>query len=101
MARFQTTLIFRGPATFGAVADKYPAPDAVAHIRFDETQHSVSGVTSANYPKRVACSGADRAAQNVQHGDRGRVSNLGLKLVHHLLPDGSFTLEANLPLVLC
>src|ERR1700722_14071273 len=69
-----------------AAAHQNLAPDRVAHVRLDETEHGVRHIARADdsdVSRRAGGARSEiRTRESVQHRDRRRVLDLGLKFVH-------------------
>ena len=78
-----------------ATAHRHLALDVVAHVRLDETEHGVRDIARANDSDVSGGTSGGRseigAGESVQHRNRRRVLDLGLKLVHWFIPVWSYT----------
>src|SRR3984957_4944071 len=77
---------WRFSVLIAAAAHQHLAPDRIAHVSLDETEYGVRHIARADHSDvscRTASSRAEiRTRESVQHRDRRRVLDLGLKFEH-------------------
>jgi len=77
---------WRFSVLIAAAAHQYLAPDRVAHVCLDETEYGVRHIARADHSdvsrRAVGARSEIRTRERVQHCDRRRVFDLGLKFVH-------------------